>query len=266
MNFLQHLEILRWHLIRCALAIVVGSILAFSMKKLVFDLIIMSPKSPDFVTNRLLCFLSERVNFINVCINTVDWKMQNFQMTGQFLTHLKISLIAGVIFATPYIIWELWRFILPALKQHERRYSTLFILTSSSLFFTGIAFGYFILAPISIHFFITYSLSDQIQNIPQLSSYINLVISIPLACAIVFELPLILFFLSKIGLVSVATLQKYRRHAFVILLVLSAIITPPDVFSQILICIPLTILYELGILVAKRVERQRNQTQLSPQP
>lgn len=257
MSFLQHLEVLRWHLLRSAIAILAGAALSLSFKHILFDIIIMAPKSPGFITNVLLCQLSDKVDFINICINQKDWTLQNFQMVGQFLTHLKISLIAGLILASPYVLWEVWRFIKPALKERERKYSALFISTASLLLLTGVCFGYFILAPISINFFINYSVSDQVQNIPLLSSYIALVTSIPLACGVVFELPLIIYFLTRLGVISVQMLKKYRRHAFIVLLTLSAMITPPDVFSQILICIPLTGLYEIGIIVAKRVEKKQ---------
>lgn len=257
MTFLEHLEELRWHIIRAVVSVFVLAVAAFIFKDIIFDKIILAPKDPSFLTNRLLCRLGEMVDIAALCINNTPFEIINIKMAGQFTTHITISLIAGVIMAFPYIFWEFWRFFRPALYENEYSHARGAVISSSLLFLTGVLFGYFVLAPLSIHFLSSYSVSDQVSNQIFLRSYIGTITSISLASGVVFELPIVIYFLSRIGLITPAFLKKYRKHSIVVILIVAAIITPPDIFSQILVCLPLLALYEIGIVISKRVLRKR---------
>lgn len=270
MTFLEHLEDLRWHLVRSVLAILIGAVVAFIYKHIVFDIIILGPSRNNFITNELLCQFGKWFNNFMIglgrtggnpdilCLNSEPLRLQNFQMAGQFMAHIKISIVCGFIIGFPYIVYEFWKFISPALYPKERKHARSAVLAISLLFFLGVMFGYFLIAPLSVNFLITYKTSDIVENIPQLSSYVSLVSSISFSGGVVFELPAIIYFLSKVGLVTPEFLKKYRRHAIIVLLIVAAIITPPDVFSQILVCIPLVILYEVSIIISKRITKKRN--------
>lgn len=249
---MEHLEVLRWHMVRSALAVALLVLVAFVHKDFVFNCLILAPKSPDFFTNRLLAQLADWSGLAFFQINGKPFELINITMSGQFLSHLSISLVAGLIAASPYVIWEIWRFIKPALYEREQKLASGAVFFISLLFFIGVLFGYYIMAPLSIHFLSGYTLSIEVLNQIKLSSYISLLCTITLASGLVFELPIAVYFLSKTQLLSPQTMYKYRKHAYVLLLILSAIITPPDVFSQILLCIPLVFLYELGIFIARR--------------
>ncbi len=246
MSFLEHLEELRWHLMRAIIAVLVFAIVAFIFKEFVFDDIIFAPTDKDFLTNRLL-------KKININLNQEAPQFINRKMAGQFMAHIIVSIISGVVVAFPYILYQLWGFISPALYPKEKRYTKLIFLYSSMLFFIGVLFGYYIIAPLSIDFFVYYETSSKVENTPDLMSYITTVSSAVLASGIMFELPVLIFFLAKMGILSPEFLAKYRKHAFVIILIVSAIITPPDIFSQILVCLPIFLLYEMSIKIAKRV-------------
>jgi sec-independent protein translocase protein TatC len=255
MTFLEHLEALRWHIVRSAVAVIIIGIVAFIFKRVVFDIIILGPSESDFVMSRWLCYLGKNT-FLHtnvLCINSEPIKLQNIQMAGQFMAHIKISLIAGLVLAFPYIFWEFWRFVKPALYTSELHIARGAVLAISSLFFVGVLFGYYIICPLSINFLYNYQVSDLAINDIQLMSYVSLVASICLAAGVMFELPVIVLFFSKIGLLTPAFLKKYRRHAFIVILVVAAIITPPDVFSQVLVSLPLLLLYEVSIGISKRV-------------
>ncbi|MCT4589218.1 MAG: twin-arginine translocase subunit TatC [Carboxylicivirga sp.] len=260
MSFLEHLEVLRWHLVRSFGSVFVFAILAFVFKGFVFDTIILAPSSPEFFTNRLLCELADKLNMPLLCINQMPLNLQNIKMSGQFTTHIWVSFVAGIVVAFPYIFFEFWRFIRPALYQNEINNSRGAIFFASTLFSIGILFAYYIICPLSVHFLGTYQVSDQVENIVNLGSYISTITSIVLAGGIIFELPIFIYFLAKVGLVTSSFLIKYRKHSIVVALLLAAIITPPDVISQLLVCFPLIILYESGILIAKRLEKKKNQT------
>jgi sec-independent protein translocase protein TatC len=257
MSFLEHLEELRWHIIRSILAIVVLMIVAFIFKNIIFDKIILAPKSPDFITARLLCRLGERLNTAALCINTQQMNLININMSGQLTTHIMVSLVAGLILAFPVVLWEFWLFFKPALKANEARYAKGAVFAASMLFFVGVLFGYFMLAPLSIHFLSSYEISSEVVNQINIRSYISTLTSICLATGVVFELPIITFFLTKIGLVTPSFMRKYRRHAIVVIFIVAAIITPPDVFSQTLVAIPLLLLYEVSIFISATVMRQK---------
>lgn len=260
MSFLDHLEDLRWHLIRATLAILVGGVLAFLMSDFLFDTIIFGPKKMTFPTYQWLCKMSQ---FIGVdttfCLDDFPFRIQNRTMAGQFSAHIWTAITAGFVMAFPYVIYQLWRFISPGLQPNERRHSRGFIIISSLLFFIGVLFGYYIVTPLSINFLGTYIVSSEISNEIDLSSYISLVRSSALASGLIFELPILVYFLTKIGLVTPAILKKYRKFALVLVLILSAIITPPDIASQVIVAIPILILYQVSIYISKVVVKKEKQ-------
>jgi sec-independent protein translocase protein TatC len=257
MSFLEHLEELRWHIIRSILAIVILMIIAFIFKGFIFDNIILAPKNPAFFTNRILCEIGERWNTTALCINTKPLNLINIKMSGQLTTHITVSLVAGLILAFPVILWEFWQFFKPALRDNEARYAKGAVTAASLLFFTGVLFGFYMLAPLSIHFLSSYEISSDVVNQINVRSYIGTLTSICLATGLVFELPIIAFFLTKIGVVTPTFMRTYRKHAIVVIFIVAAIITPPDVFSQTLVAIPLLILYEVSILISARVMKQK---------
>lgn len=259
MSFFEHLETLRWHLFRSFVAISIGAVFCFIFKSFVFDTLIFGPKKIDFITYQWLCKLSYWLyENDRICISELKFSVQNITLPGQFLLHISVSFIAGIILAFPYILYEFWKFIKPALEKSERKKSRQFIFWCSVLFVLGILFGYLILSPVSINFLSNYSVSAEVKNIPSLKSYINFVVVLTFATGIIFELPVFILLLAKIGLISTTVLKKYRRHALVIILIFASIITPPDIASQILLTIPVYILYEVGISLASRVESTYN--------
>jgi sec-independent protein translocase protein TatC len=257
MSFLEHLEELRWHIIRSIIAIFVFMIIAFVLKNIIFDKIILAPKNPGFFTNRLLCQLGNLVNIDALCINTKPLNLISIKMAGQITTHITVAIVAGLILAFPYIMWEFWQFFKPALHSDEKQHTRGAVLATSLLFFIGVLFGYFALAPLSIHFLSSYQVSPDVVNQINIRSYIGTLTSICLATGLVFELPIIAFFLTKIGVITPSFMIRYRRHAIIVIFIVAAIITPPDVFSQMLVCIPLLALYEVGILISKRVMKNK---------
>jgi len=258
MTFLEHLEELRWHIIRSALAIVVFSVLAFIFKKVIFDMILLGPSQSDFWTNRMLCQLGHRLNLEDLCINLNPLVLQNTAVAGQFIAHIKISLVAGLVLGFPYMFYEFWRFIMPALYQNERKHASGAVFYIAFLFFVGVLFGYFLITPFSVNFLYNYQVSNIVKNIPTLASYNSLITSIVLASGILFELPVMVYFLSKVGLVTPAFLKRYRKHAVIIILLLAGIITPtPDMFTQLMVGVPMLLLYEIGIFLSRRVEKAR---------
>ncbi len=262
MSFLEHLEALRKHLMRAVIYIVVFALGAFVFKDFIFNEVLLAPKSADFITNRTLCKLGEFIGAKSICINQKPFSIINIKMTGQFMTHITVSLIAGLVIAFPFIFNEFWQFLKPALKKKEIKHSRGAVFFASVLFSLGALFGYYIIVPLSLNFLGTYNVSPEVVNKINLNSYIQTFTSVVLASAVVFELPVLIYFLSKIGLVTAKFLKKYRKHSLVVILILSAIITPPDVFSQILVSLPLLLLYEVGIGISKRIEK-RNAKKIS---
>ncbi|MBI9054045.1 MAG: twin-arginine translocase subunit TatC [Bacteroidales bacterium] len=254
MSFIDHLEELRWHLIRAFSVIFIIAIAAFIFNDIVFDKIILAPKNPDFYTNKLLCQLGSLVDIPKLCINTKPFQIISIKMAGQFTMHITTSIFAGIILGFPYLFWEFWRFIKPALYEKEVKHSRGAVTISSFLFLLGVLFGYFVIAPLSVHFLGSYSISEEVLNQINLKSYIGTITSVTLASGITFELPVLIFFLSKTGLVTPDFLKKYRRHAIIVILILAATITPPDIFSLILVTFPLLILYEVGIIISRKVQ------------
>ncbi len=258
LNFWEHLDVFRVYLIRSVIALVAFSVAAFFLKHLIFDIIILGPKNPDFITYRVLCALGDRLHIPDLCIEKLPITLINLEVGGQFKVHLLISFIAGIIAAIPFILYQLWLFIKPALYDHELKYSRIAIYYVLLLFIVGVLFGYYVILPLTINFLLTYELSPEIVNQITISSYISTVTTLPLATGLVFEMPVIIYFLSKLGLVTPMILKKFRRHSIVINFLISGIITPSvDMFSQTLVAIPLILLYELGIAVSKRVYIKR---------
>lgn len=253
MSFWEHLEELRGHLIRSVIALLVVSIIAFINKKFIFDYILLAPKNPDFITNRFFCKVGQWLSLDGLCAGDFNLSLQNISMSGQFMMHMYISIIAGLVASAPYIIWEFWRFVKPALHSKEKKYSKGVVWASSGLFISGILFSYYIIVPLTINFFGTYQISESVVNQINLNSYISTIVSVTLATGLVFELPILVYFLTKIGILTPTIMKKSRKYMLVIVLVISAIITPPDVFSQILVSFPLFGLFEASIWISKRV-------------
>ena len=253
MSFLDHLEVMRWHLLRSFAAVIILALVAFVFKEIVFDTIILAPKEPGFPTNRWLCQLGEILGLKRICINQDPFGLQTVKMAEQFSMHIIVSLVAGIVIAFPYIFWEFWRFIVPALYEKEKHTASGAVFYTSLLFIMGVAFGYYIIAPLSVNFLGNYKVSESVISAPTLRSYVQTITSVVLAAGIVFQLPILVYFLSKVGLVTPDFLKKYRRHSIILIIALSAIITPPDIFSQVLVALPLMILYEVGIAISRRI-------------
>ena len=257
MSFLDHLEALRWHLFRAVTAVLIFTVAAFIAKDFVFGVLILGPSKVDFWTYRMLCDLGNYVGIPALCINDLPFTIQSRQMTGQFSMHMTSSLVVGLIAAFPYLFYEVWRFISPGLYTKERNAARGAVFFVSFLFLSGALFGYYVLTPMSINFLANYQLDPSIANEFDITSYVSTLSMLVLASAIMFQLPVVVYFLSMSGLVTSKMLKSYRKHSVVVILVLSAVITPPDVISQLLIAMPILVLYELGILIAKRLEKQR---------
>lgn len=254
MSFLAHLEELRWHLVRSALAIVGVAIVVFAFQTVVFEQLIFAHLKNDFATYQSFCNLFTGLGIeTDFCNISFPQELQSIKPMQQLMSSIWTSLILGLILSFPYVLWEFWRFVAPGLHENEIKKSRGFIWVSSLLFFLGALFSYYIIIPISVFFFYSYQISELVVNKFTLDSYISLVTNTLIGVSLMFELPVIIYFLSKIGLVTPDGLKKYRKHALVGVLLLSAIITPPDVASQIIVSIPILILYEISIVVSKRV-------------
>ncbi len=258
MSFLDHLEELRWHLIRSTLAIIVFGTLAFIFKEFIFDQLIFGPKKASFPTYQLLCKSAQTLGFDSFCFTELPFRIQSRTMAGQFSAHIWTSITAGFILAFPYVLFEFWKFVSPGLRMNERKSARGFIFVASLLFFIGVLFGYYVVTPLSINFLSNYQVSSEVFNDFDLSSYIGLVRACALSGGLIFELPIIIYFLTKIGLVTPEYLRKYRKFALVIVLIISAIITPPDIASQIIVTIPIVILYEISIFISKAVIKNQD--------
>ena len=254
MSFLDHLEIFRWHLIRSAIAVLFFAIIAFIFKDIVFDVILLGPKDPNFPTYKALCAISQYLGLEDaLCLKESPFTLMNITMSGQFSTHVTTSIFAGFVVAFPYVFWEFWRFIRPALHVNESTMARGIVFFSSVLFLLGVLFGYYVIAPLSVNFLGSYQVSSTVANQITLSSFISTVTTVSFANGIIFELPILVYFLTKIGLLTPEFMRVYRKHAIVVILILAAIITPPDVTSQILVSLPLIVLYEISIKISARV-------------
>lgn len=261
MSFLGHLEELRWHLVRSAAVVMVLAIAAFCFNDFVFDTVIFGPLQQNFISYRALCSLGYKMGAGDVmCILVKTPQLQTLSASEQFFNHMWISLLCGIIIGFPYVLWELWRFISPALKNKEIGPVRIFIIVASILFLIGISFGYFLLFPMSYNFLISYQVSSSgiVQTNNTFDDYISLISTMTLVSGIIFEMPVLVYFLSRMTLLTPQFMRKYRKHAVIIILIAAAVITPsPDVTSQMVVAIPMYLLYEISVLVSASVVRKQ---------
>lgn len=257
MSFLDHLEELRWHIVRSVGAILVGFIVAFVSAKWIFDNIIFAPAKANFITFRALCKLGNYLGTEAICITEIPFKVQSRFVTGQFSMQFTAAFVIGLIIAFPYVFWEIWRFVMPGLYTTEKKGSRGAVAAVTLLFAAGVSFGYFILCPMSMYFFSTYTISDMIVNEFDITSYVSTIVALVFGSGVLFQLPVAIFFLTRIGIVDPKFLRTYRKHAMIAILILAAIITPPDMLSQVIITVPLYILYEISILISAREVKRK---------
>jgi sec-independent protein translocase protein TatC len=259
MSFLQHLEALRWHVVRAAAVVMALALILFFFKEFLFDDVLFAPKNPDFLTYRVLCRLAHRLNLGDeLCVTQTSFTLIATDISAQFTTHMWVAFIGGLVVGFPYVVWEIWRFVRPALHQNERRYARGLVFYTSTLFLLGVLFGYYVITPMSVNFLGSYQVSAEVKNTITIDSFISTVTTMTLLTGLVFELPIVVYFLTKIGLLSPSFMRIYRRHAVVVILILAAVITPTsDATTLMLVFIPLYILYELSIFVSAYVTRQK---------
>ncbi|HEY1024200.1 MAG TPA: twin-arginine translocase subunit TatC [Sphingobacteriaceae bacterium] len=259
MSFFDHLEVLRWHLIRSSAAIVIFTVLAFVYYDFIFDRIIMAPKSTSFWTYRMMCSITERFNLgPEFCVTEIPFNIINTEMGGQFTLQLNSSLLIGIVLGVPYLLFELWRFIKPGLTDVEKNSASGFVLWATFLFIVGILFGYYIIAPLSINFLANYEVSSVIQNQITISSYLSTVATLTIGCGVIFELPIIIYVLSRMGIMTPKFMRSSRRYASVIILIIAAVVTPTtDLLTMLTVSFPLFLLYEISIMISARVEKKR---------
>jgi sec-independent protein translocase protein TatC len=258
MSFLDHLEELRWNLIRSAIAIAIFMVIGFVFHQEVFQMLILPPSKVDFVTYRVLCDIGNAIGIESLCVEKMNFALMSREVSGQFMMALTTAAIVGLVVAFPYIFWEIWRFIKPGLKKEEKYAARGAVFYVTLLFFMGVLFGYYVVAPFAINFLVNFQIDESIINQFDIGSYIGILATLTLACGITFQLPIAIFVLTKIGVVTPLFLRTYRRHSLVVILIVAAVITPsPDAISQILVSIPLYILFEISILVSERVEKAK---------
>lgn len=257
MNFMEHIEVFRWHLIRSLIAVLIFSIVAFINIDFIFDKIILGPASQHFIAYKWLCGMGKFLHISVLCLPPLQIKFQSTELSGQFMMSFSSSFMIGFIVAFPYIFWEFWRFIRPALKKHELKYARGIVFWSSLLFFIGVLFAYFLIAPFTINFFTNYQLSPKFENIFTIGNYYSTLSDLILGLGLVFELPVLVYFLSRIGVITPKFLKNTRRYAYVIIMVVAAVITPPDWFSIFLVAVPLVILYEISIIICGRIVKSK---------
>jgi sec-independent protein translocase protein TatC len=271
MSFLDHLEELRWHVVRSVAAIFILMIVAFIFSKWIFDNIVFAPVHTDFVFFRWLCAIGEYTGYSDtLCVKEIPFRVQSRYMTGQFTMQFMSSFVIGLILAFPYVFWEIWQFIKPGLYKKEQKGSKGAVAAVSFLFIVGVSFGYFVMCPMSIWFFSTYSISDMIVNEFDITSYVQTVVALVFGSGLLFQLPVVVFFLTKVGILTPKFMRTYRKHAIVVILIVSAIITPPDPLSQVLISLPLYLLYEISIFISvmelrRKVKRDEEQAKADEQ-
>ncbi|MBG6236536.1 sec-independent protein translocase protein TatC [Pedobacter sp. CAN_A7] len=261
MSFFDHIDVLRKHLLRALLVTVIFTALAFYFYEFIFETVIMGPKKPDFWTYRMMCNLVDRFPSLgsDFCITQINGKIINTEMAGQFTLQINSCIMAGIVFAVPYLLFELWLFIKPALHDSERKSASGFVFFSSLLFIIGILFGYFIICPLSINFLTNFSVSKEIENTFTITSYLSSVATLTIGTGIIFELPVVIYILSKFGIMTPAFMRASRRYAAVLILVIAAIVTPtPDMITMLVVAFPLFILYELSIFISAYIEKKRN--------
>lgn len=258
MGFLDHLEELRWHLIRAAAAIFIFMVIAFVFIEDIYEKVILAPAKVDFWTYRMLCKLGTIVHAPGLCVDKLQFSLMSREVSGQFMMAFTSAAIIGLVFAFPYVFWEIWRFVKPGLKPTETKSARGAVFYVTFLFFSGVLFGYYVVSPMAINFLVNFQLSKSIENQFDIGSYISLLATLTLACGIAFQLPIAIFVLTKIGVIGPQFMRTYRKHAIVVILVVAAVITPsPDVTSQILVAFPLYILYEVSIFISAREEKRK---------
>ena len=260
MSFIEHLDELRSHLFRSAVAVAIGAIVMAVYNKFIVKKILMGPTHGDFITYGYLCKLSQKLGLgTKLCMTEISVKMQSNAVAGQFDVYFNIILIGGFILAFPYVFWQFWKFTKPALKPKELKNTRGVIFWVSLLFFTGVLFGYFIIAPYTINFFSNFTIDDNIENKWTIGSYFNTIVPLILGSGLAFQLPLVMYFLAKIGVVSANYLRRVRKYAILIMLIVAGIITPPDMLSQIVCTLPLMLLYEISIMLCVKVEKRKKE-------
>ncbi|MCB9047461.1 MAG: twin-arginine translocase subunit TatC [Chitinophagales bacterium] len=255
MSFIDHIEELRWHIVRSLVAVIIGAIFIFINTDFVFDKIIMGPAKPEFITYQWMCKLADMIKVSSLCMKEINISFQNTELSGQFMMSFSVSFMLGFIIAFPYVFWEFWRFVKPALTAAELKHARGIVFWSSLLFFMGVLFAYYIIAPFTINFFANYTLSPIFKNIITMSNYYDTLSDLVLGVGIVFELPVLVYFLSRIGLLTPQVMRGKRNFAVLIIFVLAAVITPPDVFSLFLVCVPMLLLYEVSIAISERANK-----------
>ncbi len=266
MSFFDHIDVLRKHLIRSVIVIGCLTGVAFYFNDFILDTIIFGPKKPSFWTYRMLCKLVEHFPSMGegLCITKINGKIINTEMAGQFNLQLSVCVMAGIIVGFPYLLWEIWRFVKPALLENERKSASGFVFFASALFVVGILFGYFIVCPLSVNFLTGYTVSAEIENTFTVDSYLSSVATLTLGTGIIFELPIVIFILSKLGLMTPKLMRSSRRYATVIILIVAAIVTPtPDIMTMMIVATPLFLLYELSIYVSAYIERKKKKAELA---
>ena len=258
MSFLGHLEELRWRLVRSVLLIMLLAVVLFYFTDPIVNNVYLKMSKTNFPTYQFFCYLSEKLNFSDLlCADDIPIQIQSIEMTKQFSTNMYFALIGGFILSFPFTFFQMWSFVKPGLKTKEVYATRWIVFNASLLFFLGVLFGYYLISPLCVQFFGGYKLTNEIQNNFTISSYMSMITTSTFLTGLFFELPVVMYLLAKIGILSSAVLKKYRRHSIVVILVLSAIITPPDVISQLLVTFPIYTLYEIGIVVVKRVEKRK---------
>jgi len=251
MSFLDHLEELRWRLVRSSISVVLIAVVLFYFQEWIIETVFLSMRDPNFITFRLFC------DYFNVCVEEIPVSFQSTTMAGQFTYAMMTSIMGGIVLSFPFIFYQLWAFVKPGLRQNEQSVAKGIVFWVSLLFFLGILFGYYIVAPLTVQFFGAYQISGQIENIFTISSYMSTILSTVFYSGLLFLLPVISYLFAKLGIITPEFLRKYRKHAIVGVLIIAAVITPPDVISQIIVSIPILALYEVGILVVARVDKNR---------
>jgi sec-independent protein translocase protein TatC len=259
MTFLDHLEELRWHFIRAMLAVIVLTVISFMYVPWIFDNILFAPAKVDFITFKYMCQLGDLVGMKDaLCVTELPFKVQSRNMTGQFMMSLTASFVIGLIISFPYVVWEFWSFVRPGLETKERKFSRGAVSAVSFLFLLGVGFGYYLLSPMTIWFLATYSISPVIVNEFDITSYVSTITSLVIGCGLLFQFPVVIYFLSKIGLVTPQLLRHYRKHSVVGILILGAVITPSaDPFTLTVISLPLYLLFEISIFISALVVRNK---------
>ena len=264
MSFFDHLNVHRKHLIRSSIAIVIFTGVAFTYYDFIFGKIIMGPKSPDFWTYRMMCLIGEKFNLgADFCVKSIPFNIINTEMAGQFTLQLNSSLMIGIVLGFPYLLFEVWLFVKPALHERERKSASGFTFYATLLFIIGILFGYYMIAPLSINFLANYSVSSVIVNQITIDSYLSTVATLTLGSGIIFELPIIIFILSKLGIMTPKFMRSSRRYSTVLILIIAAIVTPtPDILTMLTVSFPLFLLYEVSISISARVEKNKRKAEL----